>query len=308
MSPQKLTAVLKSAAKDLGFDSVGVSRAGFLEEDAPRLENWLNQNHNGNMSFMADHFDKRLDPTKLIDGAKSVISFTLNYFPEEELEGNLKIAKYAYGKDYHNVIKKKLRKLISSLKEAGGDFNGRVFVDSAPIMERSWAVKSGLGWMGKNNLLINKDRGSFFLLAEIICDYEFEYDQPVTDHCGTCTACIDACPTDALKSPYDLDGSKCISYYTIELKDNLPSDMKGKFDNWAFGCDICQDVCPWNRKSTPHSTTKFLPNEGLKEMSKRDFEEITTEVFDDIFQGSAVKRTQFNGFVRNLDFLSNSKL
>ena len=190
------------------------------------------------------------------------------------------------------------------MKEAGGEFNGRVFVDSAPIMERSWAVKSGLGWMGKNNLLINKHKGSFFLLGEIICDYDFVYDEPVTDHCGTCTACIDACPTDALKAPYELDGSKCISYYTIELKDNLPSEMKGKFDNWAFGCDICQDVCPWNKKSKPHSIDKFLPSDNLKEMSKKDFVEITADVFDDIFHGSAVKRTQLKGFVRNLDFLS----
>lgn len=303
MSPQKLTELLKSKANALGFDAVGISKAGFLEEEAPRLEAWLNDNYQGEMSYMANHFDMRLDPRLLVEGSKSVVSLLFNYFPEQELDGSIKIAKYAYGKDYHKVIKKKLKTLMLELKEEIGDFSGRAFIDSAPVMERNWAAKSGLGWIGKNTLLLNKHKGSFFFLAEFITDLQFEYDDPVTDHCGSCTACIDACPTDALIDPYKLDASKCISYFTIELKDNLPQEMKGKFLDWAFGCDICQDVCPWNSKSTPHKEELFLPNEGLKELSKRDFEEITLDVFDEVFQGSPVKRTKFEGFVRNLDFL-----
>jgi epoxyqueuosine reductase len=297
-----LTVLFRQKAQALGFEAVGFAKAEFLEEDAPKLENWLNQNRHGQMAYMANHFDIRLDPRKLVDGAKTVVSLLMNYYPENELEGNLKIAKYAYGKDYHKVIKKKLVFLINDLKNEIGDFNARAFVDSAPIMERSWAVKSGLGWMGKNTLLLGKHRGSFHFLAEIVTDLEFEYDVPVTDHCGTCTACIDACPTDAITEPYQLDASKCISYFTIELKDNLPEEFKGKFQNWVFGCDICQDVCPWNSKSKSHSIIDFLPNEDLKNVSKNDFQEITLETFDKVFTGSAVKRTKYEGFVRNILF------
>lgn len=257
------------------------------------------------MSYLSNHFDKRLDPRLLVDGAKSVISLTYNYYPEAELDGRIKIAKYAYGKDYHRVIKKKLKHLVRELKEVIGDFNGRAFTDSAPVMERQWAAKSGLGWQGKNTLLINKYHGSFFFLAELIIDLELDYDPPTTDHCGSCTACIDACPTEALIKPYEMDGSKCISYYTIELKEKIPTEVKGKFDNWAFGCDICQDVCPWNNKAKPHQEPHFAPSEGLKEYSTKDFDEITHEVFQKIFESSPVKRTGYEGFLRNLSFLKN---
>ncbi len=305
MNKNQLTALIKTKAQEFGFDNVGVSKAEFLEDEAPKLEHWLNQNHHGQMAYMANHFDMRLDPTKLVEGSKSVISLMLNYFPEQQLQGNIKIAKYAYGLDYHVVIKKKIAHLLEELKQEVGDFYARAFVDSAPVMERVWATKGGLGWMGKNTLLLNKHKGSFYFLAEIICDLELEYDAPVTDHCGTCTACIDACPTDALVAPYALDASKCISYYTIELKDNLPSEMKNKFQNWAFGCDICQDVCPWNRKSSAQKTPEFNPNSSLIEVSKKDFESISLEVFQETFKGSAVKRTKYEGFVRNLNYLKS---
>ncbi|MDN3708098.1 tRNA epoxyqueuosine(34) reductase QueG [Myroides ceti] len=297
--------MIKKEAQRLGFLSCGISEATFLEEEAPRLEKWLNNNMHGKMQYMENHFDKRLDPRLLVDGAKSVISLTLNYFPSElQIEGSYKISKYAYGSDYHSVIKEKLRHLFEFINEEIGEINGRVFVDSAPVLDKAWAAKSGLGWVGKNNNLISKKNGSFFFIAELICDIELEYDHPATDHCGTCTACIDACPTQAIESPNVVNGSKCISYFTIELKDNIPEEMKGKFDDWMFGCDVCQDVCPWNRFSAPHSEPLLKPRENLLTMTKKDWEEITKETFDKVFKNSAVKRTKYDGLLRNIRFLN----
>lgn len=304
MRPNDISKLIKTRAEFYGFAEVGIAKSRFLEEEARELESWLNAGRHGKMSYLENYFDIRLDPSKLVDGAKSVISLTYNYFPEEKLEGEYKISKYAYGKDYHKVIKKKLVQLITELKAEVGDFNVRAFVDSAPVMERQWAKESGLGWLGKNTLLINKQKGSFFFLAEIICDLELSYDIPSTyDHCGTCTACVDACPTEAITAPYTLDASKCISYYTIELKENIPEEVSGKFENWAFGCDICQDVCPWNKKSSPHNEQAFLPPAELQELSKRNFEELTVEVFEKTFVSSPIKRTKYEGFARNLRFL-----
>ncbi|MDF2435954.1 MAG: queG [Bacteroidota bacterium] len=298
------TYLIKAEAKRLGFDYVGVSKAEFLEEEAPRLESWLNQNMHGQMSYMQNHFDKRLDPRLLVPGAKSVISMLLNYYPEAEQTDKdaPKISKYAYGTDYHFVIKEKLNGLLEFIKHNIGAVDGRAFVDSAPVMDKVWAKKSGLGWIGKNSNLINKQNGSFFFIAELIIDLDLEYDGPVKDYCGTCTKCIDACPTDAIVSPHIVDGSKCISYFTIELKENIPNEVKGKFDNWMFGCDVCQDVCPWNRFAKPHSEPHFKPSEMLG-FSKSDWEEITEETFRKVFKDSAVKRTKFSGLKRNIDFL-----
>lgn len=291
-------------AKEVGFSYVGVSKAEFLEEDVPRLENWLNHGMHGKMSYMENHFDKRLDPRKLVPGAKSVISLLYNYYTEKEQNTAApKISKYAYGKDYHFVVKEKLREIAQFINEEIGQFNGRVFVDSAPVLERSWAKKSGLGWVGKNMNLINKQSGSFFFLAEIICDLELEADGPIKDYCGTCTACIDACPTDAIL-PGKVDGSKCISYLTIELKDEIiPREFKDKMDDWMFGCDVCQDVCPWNRFSKPHQTPEFEPKEQLLSMNRSEWEELTQEVFQEIFRKSPVKRTKYKGLKRNIQFL-----
>lgn len=301
---EKYTSLIKQEAQRFGFIACGISKAGFLEEEAPRLEQWLNSQKHGQMSFMEDHFDKRLNPTLLMDGAKSVVSLLVNYYPPEtQVEGTYKISKYAYGKDYHNVILKKLRKLLRSIKTEIGEVSGRAFIDIAPIMDKAWAAKSGLGWIGKNSNLITQKVGSFYFIAELILDLELEYDNPTTDHCGSCTACIDACPTQAIIQPYLVDGSKCISYYTIELKDNLPQEMKGKFDDWAFGCDVCQDVCPWNRFSKPHSEPLFNPYPELLSYTKKDWEEITEEVFKGIFTNSPLKRTQFEGIKRNINFL-----
>lgn len=297
---------IKSKAKDLGFLSCGISKADFLEEEAPRLEQWLNQNHHGEMSYMANHFDKRLDPRVLVPGAKSVVSLLLNYHTEEkqtDVEAP-KIASYAFGDDYHNVIKDKLKQLMSFIHQEIGEVQGRVFVDSAPVMDKAWAAKSGLGWIGKNTNLISKKVGSFFFIAELILDLELEHDLPATDHCGSCTACIDACPTDALLAPYQIDGSKCISYVTIELKNEIPTDFQGKMDNWAFGCDVCQTVCPWNRFATPHSEPAFNPPDELLSLSKNEWEEMTQEVFSVIFKNSAIKRTKYEGLKRNIKFLS----
>ena len=297
---------IKSKAKDLGFLSCGISKADFLEEEAPRLEQWLNQNHHGEMAYMANHFDKRLDPRVLVPGAKSVVSLLLNYHTEEkqtDIEAP-KIASYAFGDDYHNVIKNKLKQLMSFIHQEIGEVQGRVFVDSAPVMDKAWAAKSGLGWIGKNTNLISKKAGSFFFIAELILDLELEHDLPATDHCGSCTACIDACPTDALLAPYQIDGSKCISYVTIELKNEIPTDFQGKMDNWAFGCDVCQTVCPWNRFATPHSEPAFNPTDELLSLSKNEWEEMTQEVFSVIFKNSAIKRTKFEGLKRNIKFLS----
>ncbi|WP_380750526.1 tRNA epoxyqueuosine(34) reductase QueG [Salinimicrobium flavum] len=298
--------MIKTEAKRLGFLSCGISKAGFLEEEAPRLEEYLQKERHGKMSFLENHFDKRLDPTKLVEGSKSVISLLLNYYPEEkQREDSYKISKYAYGTDYHFVIKDKLKELLKFIQQEIGEVEGRAFVDSAPVMDKAWAAKSGLGWVGKHTLLLSKQKGSFFFVAELILDLELEYDTPVTDHCGSCTACIDACPTGAIVEPYKVDGSKCISYFTIELKDQLPEDMKGKFDDWMFGCDTCQDVCPWNRFSSPHNEPLFNSHPGLLSMSKKDWEEITEDTFRKVFKKSAVKRTKYSGLTRNIKFLKD---
>ncbi len=301
----KNTQLIKTEAKRLGFDYCGISKADFLEEEAPRLENWLTNNSHGQMKYMENHFDKRLDPRLLVEGAKSVISVLLNYFPEQSQADSTapKISKYAYGNDYHFVIKEKLKSLQEFISTAIGEVNGRAFVDSAPVLDRAWAKKSGLGWIGKNANLINKNQGSFFFIAELIVDLELEYDGEIKDYCGSCTRCIDACPTQAIAEPQVVDGSKCISYFTIELKENIPNEVKGKFQNWVFGCDVCQDVCPWNRFSKPHAEPLFAPNAGLLEMSKKEWEEITEDVFGKVFKNSAVKRTKFSGLKRNLNFL-----
>ncbi|HEY0090876.1 MAG TPA: tRNA epoxyqueuosine(34) reductase QueG [Flavobacterium sp.] len=300
----KYTSFIKSEAKRLGFLSCGISKAEFLEEEAPRLETWLKKNQHGKMSYMENHFDKRLNPTLLVEDAKSVVSLLLNYYPSEiQNQESYKISKYAYGQDYHFVIKEKLKELLFSIENEIGEVSGRAFVDSAPVLDKAWAAKSGLGWIGKNSNLLTQKVGSFYFIAELIIDLELDYDSPVTDHCGTCTACIDSCPTEAIVSPYVVDGSKCISYFTIELKENLPMEVKGKFNDWAFGCDICQDVCPWNKFSKPHSEPLFNANPDLLSMSKKDWEEITDETFRTVFRNSAVKRTKFEGLKRNIDFL-----
>ncbi len=298
---------IKTEAKRLGFLSCGISKAQFLETEAPRLENWLNQNQHGQMSYMENHFDKRLNPTLLVEGAKSVISLLLNYYPSEvQNPESYKISKYAYGQDYHFVIKEKLKELLHFIQTEIGEVAGRAFVDSAPVLDKAWAAKSGLGWLGKNGNLITQKVGSFYFIAELIVDLDLEYDYATTDHCGTCTACIEACPTEAIVAPYVVDGSKCISYFTIELKENIPQEMKGKFQDWAFGCDICQDVCPWNRFSKPHSEPLFNANPEILSYSKKDWDEITKETFDTVFKNSAVKRTKLEGLKRNISFLNST--
>ncbi len=300
----KYTQLIKSEAKRLGFLSCGISKAEFLEEEAPRLEKWLKENMHGEMQYMANHFDKRLDPTKLVEGSKSVISMLLNYYPQDkQREGTYKVSKYAYGQDYHHIIKSKLKLLQEFITENIGEVNGRAFVDSAPVLDKAWAAKSGLGWIGKHSNLLTQKIGSFYFIAELIVDLELDYDHPVTDHCGSCTACIDACPTQAIVGPKEVDGSKCISYFTIELKDEIPLSYKGKFDDWMFGCDVCQDVCPWNRFSKPHKEPLFDPHPDILEMTKKDWEEITEDVFRKVFKKSAVKRTKFSGLQRNIAFL-----
>lgn len=284
--------------------SCGISQAVFLEEEAPRLEAWLKDGMHGEMSYMENHFDKRLDPTKLVEGSKSVISLLLNYYPSEtQHPESFKISKYAFGTDYHFVIKDRLKRLLQYINEEIGEVHGRAFVDSAPVLDKAWAAKSGLGWMGKHSNLLTKEVGSFYFIAELIVDLELEYDTPTTDHCGTCTACIDACPTQAIVEPYVVDGSKCISYFTIELKNEIPADFKGQFDDWMFGCDVCQDVCPWNRFSKPHAEPLFDPHPQLLSMTKKDWEELTEDVFKKVFRKSAVKRTKFSGLKRNIEFL-----
>jgi len=301
---EKYSKFIKEEAKRLGFLSCGISKAGFLEQEAPRLENWLKNNRNGQMAYMENHFDKRLDPTLLVDDGKSVVSLLLNYYPDSTQNSeSFKISKYAYGQDYHFVIKDKLKEFLHSIQENIGEVSGRAFVDSAPVLDKAWAAKSGLGWIGKNSNLITQKVGSFYFIAELIIDLELEYDYAVTDHCGSCTACIDACPTQAIVAPYIVDGSKCISYYTIELKENLPEEMKGKFDEWMFGCDTCQDVCPWNRFSKPHSEPLFNPNQDLLSFTKKDWIEITEETFRTVFKNSPIKRTKFDGLKRNINFL-----
>lgn len=305
---EKHTKLIKAKAKELGFFFCGISKADFLKDEAPQLEQWLNDQRHGEMKYMEQHFDKRLDPRLLVDDAKSVVSLLLNYYPDEtQTEDAPKISKYAYGKDYHFVIKDKLKELYAFIHEEIGEVGGRMFVDSAPVMDKAWAKKSGLGWMGKNSNLINPKHGSFFFIAELILDLELQEDGPMKDYCGTCTACIDECPTDAIVEPYVVDGSKCISYLTIELKDELiPKEFQGKMDNWMFGCDVCQDVCPWNRFSKPTNEPMFQPHKNLLKMNKSDWEDITEEVFKEIFKKSAVKRTKYQGLKRNIKFVTSS--
>lgn len=302
---EKHTKIVKQLAKELGFDLVGISRAEKLENEAKKLEEWLHYGLHGKMNYMEQWFDKRLDPTLLVPGAKSVISLGYNYFTEsKQNKESFNLSKYAYGNDYHKVIKNKLKFLINEIKRLIGDVSGRVFVDSAPVMERQWAQKSGLGWIGKNALLINREKGSFFFLAELILDLDLIPDVATKNYCGTCTKCIDACPTDAIVNPYVVDGSKCISYLTIELKDHIfPNEFKGKMDNWIFGCDVCQDVCPWNRFSTPHKEPQFEPNEKVMNFSKNEWKELTEDVFEELFKNSPIKRTKFDGLKRNIGFL-----
>ena len=302
--------LIKQKAEKFGFQSCGISKAEFLEEEAPRLETWLNKGYHGEMKYMENHFDKRLNPTLLVDGAKSVISLSYNYFPKVKIDeiNNFKISKYAYGEDYHEVIKDILKEMVAELQEEIGEFGFRVFVDSAPVLEKAWARKSGLGWVGKNANLITKKHGSFYFLAEIICDLELEYDLAVTDHCGSCRACIDACPTQAIVSDRIVDGSKCISYATIELKNEIPDYFNGKMDDWMFGCDVCQDVCPWNRFSAPTLQEKFAPNFQKLNFRKNEWKELTQELFSEIFKKSAVKRTKFSGLMRNINLLNNHSL
>jgi epoxyqueuosine reductase len=298
--------IIKSEARRLGFLSCGISKAGFLEEEAPRLEQWLLNGHQGSMAYMENHFDKRLDPRKLVPGAKSVVSLLYNYFPEDEqAEGTYKISKYAYGEDYHFVVRDKLNELMAHIHEEIGAVQGRVFVDSAPVLEKAWAARSGLGWLGKNTNLISKQVGSFFFLAELIIDLELPQDGPVTDHCGQCTACIDACPTQAIIAPYVVDGSKCISHLTIELKSEIPSEFSGQMDDWMFGCDVCQDVCPWNRFSKPHSEPRFKPKPELLKKEPAEWRELTQEVFGHLFEKSPVQRTRYQGLMRNIKFLED---
>jgi epoxyqueuosine reductase len=304
---QERTDFVKATASRLGFTFCGISKAEFLREEAPHLEEWLRRGYQGKMNYLENYFDKRLDPTLLVANAKSIVSVLYNYYPEKELgdEGGYKVARYAYGEDYHFVIKDKLRVFMDEIQQKIGAVNGRAFVDSAPVMERAWAKKSGIGWIGKNSLLVNREAGSFFFLAELILDLELEYDGPIRDYCGTCTACMDACPTDAITEPYVVDGSRCISYFTIELKEELPETMKGKFGNWIFGCDICQDVCPWNKFSKPHHEQRFNPSAELSAMKENDWRDLTEEVFSKVFKDSPLKRTKWKGLKRNIDFLNN---
>lgn len=302
-----ITASIKNKAQEMGFYGVAIARAEHMDEEARRLEEWLNQGHHGTMGYMENHFDKRVDPTQLVPGAKSVISLMYNYYhPEPQDDPDApKIAMYAYGKDYHKVFKKKIMELFNWIQEEYGDISGRCFTDSAPVLERDWAKRSGLGWIGKNTLLLSKKKGSYFFLGEIICDLELNYDHPIKDHCGTCTRCIDACPTDAISPEgYLLDGSKCISYLTIERKDEIPHEFQDIVGNWAFGCDICQQVCPWNRFSAPHQEEKFLPKREMMELSKKDWEEMTEETYENLFNGTPLRRVKYKGLMRNVAFLN----
>lgn len=309
LNKQAYSNLIKTEAKNLGFMFCGIAKAEFLEQEAPRLEAWLNKGMHGEMQYMENYFDKRLDPRLLVDGAKSVISLGLNYYTEDIQSDpdSPKISRYAYGADYHHVIKDKLKQLLAVINEKIGEVNGRAFVDSAPVLDKAWAQKAGMGWIGKNANLISKKAGSFFFLAELIVDIELEYDiDPTADHCGTCTRCIDACPTEAIVAPYIVDGSRCISYLTIELKNEIPTEFKGKMDNWMFGCDICQDVCPWNKFSVLNQEPAFTPHPELLGMTETDWQGITQDIFQKIFKTSAVKRTKFSGLKRNIEFLRSS--
>ncbi|PHN06698.1 tRNA epoxyqueuosine(34) reductase QueG [Flavilitoribacter nigricans] len=300
------THLIRQEAARLGFAFVGIARAERLDEEATRLEQWLQADMNGKMQYMENHFEKRVDPTKLVEGAKSVITLMYNYYTDREQSDPAapKLSKYAYGKDYHYVIKHKLKDLLHFIREEIGEVDGRCFVDSAPVLERDWAKRSGVGWVGRNTLLIHPKAGSYYFLAELILDLDLVYDHPIKDYCGTCTRCIEACPTDAIApAGYLVDGSKCISYFTIELREALPEEYRGRFENWMFGCDICQEVCPWNRFAKPHEEEAFEPHPDLLEMSKEEWYELTEEVFREVFRGSAVKRTKYAGLKRNIAFL-----
>ncbi len=304
MTPDQVSDIFKKAALQVGFDYVGFAPASELTEEAKKLEAWLNKDYHGDMSWIADHFDLRIDPRKLMPGAKSVVSLMLNYFPKEERDDkSFKISKYAYGKDYHRVIRRMCKKMLASCTDEIGQFASRICVDSAPAMDRAWAEKSGLGWVGKNANLISKKSGSFFFLAEIIVDLDMVYDTPIRDYCGTCTRCIDACPTGAIEQAGEINSNKCISYLTIEYKKSLPEGIKESMDQWAFGCDVCQDVCPWNRLSKPHSTRRFNPLPGLLDLKKEDILQMTEEAFNQFFEGSAIRRTKYEGMVRNVSNL-----
>jgi epoxyqueuosine reductase len=306
MQIEKHTKQIKDIAYELGFMFCGVSKADFLAEEAPKLEKWLQEGKHGKMQYMENHFDMRLDPRLLVPGAKSVVSLIYNYFPSQtQRTDSFKISKYAYGQDYHFVLKEKLKQFLEEIRIQIGEVDGRVFVDSAPVMDKAWAKKAGLGWIGKNNNLIHPKKGSFFFIAELIIDLELIPDGPIRDYCGTCTKCIDACPTEAIVKPYVVDGSKCISYLTIELKDEiLPKEFASKMNDWVFGCDICQDVCPWNRFSTPHTEPLFQANENLLSLSKGDWKDLSDEFFNELFKKSAVKRTKKSGLMRNITFLN----
>jgi epoxyqueuosine reductase len=306
LSTQDISRLIKLKAEEIGFQSIGFSRADKLIEEEDRLSQWLGKGYQGQMQYLEHHFSMRLNPKELLPDTKSVISLLYNYFPEKELgHETYKIARYAYGKDYHKVIKKRLKKLTAFMEESMPGIGYRVFVDSAPIMERQWAVKAGLGWIGKNGLLINKEKGSYFFIADILVDVELSYDVAMKDYCGSCTSCLDACPTGAFPQPYVLDASKCISYATIELKDDqIPDSFKGKMEDWIYGCDICQEACPWNRFSKHHNEVDFLPNEILTSMSKKNWEEIEESKYKELFSGSAVKRAKFEGLKRNIRFVS----
>ena len=303
----KNTQLIKEEAHRLGFSFVGFSKADFLEEEAPRLEKWLKEKQHGEMSYMENNFDKRLDPRLLVEGSKSVISLLYNYYSDQKQSDPTapKISTYAYGEDYHFVIKRKLKSLLHFIQDNVGQVDARVFTDSAPVLDRAWAKKAGLGWIGKNANLINKNQGSYFFIAEIILDLDLVYDSPVQDYCGSCTKCIDACPTGAIIQPYVVDGSKCISYFTIELKEAIPQELKGKMDNWMFGCDICQQVCPWNSFSLQHNEPAFNPHPDLLSMTKGDWKGLQEDTFKELFRRSAVKRTKFSGLKRNITFLKS---
>ena len=301
--------LIKAEAHRLGFLACGVARAEFLEEEAPRLERWLREGRHGNMGYMERNVDVRLDPRKLVDGAKSVISLAFNYYtpPKQTDPQAPKLSAYAYGRDYHKVVKQRLKPLVAFIQLRFGEVAIRAFVDSAPVMEKAWAQRAGVGWAGKNGNVIRQGTGSFFFLCELITDLELAPDAPAADHCGTCRRCIDACPTEAIIQPYVVDGSKCISYFTIELKEAIPQEMKGRFQNWVFGCDVCQQVCPWNRFSTPHNEADFTPKQALMQLSADEWHGMTEVLFEELFHASAVKRTKFSGIKRNLTFLGKEE-
>jgi len=307
MLKSELTRYIKQTAKDRGFSFCGIAEAVFLDEESVKLKKWLEQGFHGEMGYMENNYEKRTDPQKLVRNARSVITFLYNYSAPREMadDCHFKISKYAYGEDYHHVIRNKLYQLVDEIKTKTDDFDFRVFVDSAPVMEKVWAQRSGLGWLGKNTCLINREMGSWLFICEIICSLELNYDQPLPESCGVCTRCIDACPTGALTEPFVLDSNRCISYLTIEFRDALPSKLKEHFDGWIFGCDICQDVCPWNRFSKPHQEPLFNLPEEIRNMNNKDWQQLTEPDFKRIFKNSAIKRTRYDGLMRNIEFQSD---